>query len=174
MSCIFKNDDDGKQRAVLEFKREELLYDIKNRAFINGNIIQDDKHLQHWMQDIGEEGNIDVITRVLSRCHAKCKEMLFPYTKKDIKHGEIDNLLKNHDIYLIVLSLPEDFSQTTLDLLSKCIHDYMVYQAIYEWANMINWPNAEVWAIKANEAMEDAKDSLRHRLKIMRRKQHLF
>ena len=62
-----------KKSVRLTFKREELLYDIRNNAYVEGDVMQvNDAHDRHQVQDIGEEGNIDRVTRVLDLAHAEC------------------------------------------------------------------------------------------------------
>ena len=66
----------------MTFKREELLYDIRNNAYVEGDVMQaKTEHDRHQVQDIGEDGNIDRVTRLLDLAHAECEEALFPYTK---------------------------------------------------------------------------------------------
>lgn len=51
----------------LLFKRSELLYDIKNYAYVEGDVMQvNTEHDRHQVQDIGETGNIDRVTKCLT------------------------------------------------------------------------------------------------------------
>ena len=47
--------------VTLVFRREQLLYDISNYAFVEGDIMGEDaEHARHQVKDIAEEGNVDV------------------------------------------------------------------------------------------------------------------
>lgn len=78
----------------LLFKRSELLYDIKNYAYVEGDVMQvNTEHDRHQVQDIGETGNIDRVTKVLDLAYAESVEALFPYTKQDVEQvTEMDNM----------------------------------------------------------------------------------
>ena len=53
------------KKITLRFKREELLYDCKNYAYVEGDVMKtDDAHDRHQVQDIAEVGNVDRLTRV--------------------------------------------------------------------------------------------------------------
>lgn len=46
----------GKRLVVIILKREQLLYDIKNYCYIEGDIMPEDtQHSRHMVQDVGEE-----------------------------------------------------------------------------------------------------------------------
>ena len=66
----------------LKFLRSELLYDIKNYAFVEADVMGEERqHGQHVLAEIGEEGNVDRVNRILAVVHAAAVEMLYPYTK---------------------------------------------------------------------------------------------
>ena len=83
---VYCQNSQSKTKAVtLVFKREELLYDAENYSFVEGDIMQaEDEHARHQVFDIGQDGNVDRVTRILNLVHSECVEMLFPYTKEEI------------------------------------------------------------------------------------------
>lgn len=168
-------DAKGNVEAVLGFKREQLLYDIRNYAYIEGHVMQTDNlHLQHTVQDVGEEGNVDRVTRMLDLTMAQCKEMLYPFTKNEISNHELDDTLKEQDVYGIVLSLPSDFSQTTLNLLGKLIHEYIVSYTVADWMSITNPAKAETWGAKATDMENQIRVALHSRVGRYRRKLSVF
>ena len=174
MNC-FLDDSDGNVKAVLTYKRTQLQYDIENYAYIEGSIMQaPSAHNRHIVQDVGDKGNVDRITRVLDLAVDKCKEMLYPYTKHEIHRTEIDNNLKEVPVYGIVLSVPKTFSQTSLNLLSKLIHEYMVCEGVADWMSITNPEKAETWKSKSQEAIREVKIVLARRTQRIRRKTHPF
>lgn len=168
-------DGQGGIEAVLGFEREQLLYDIRNYAYIEGHVMQTEStEERHMVQDVGEEGNVDRVTRILDLCFAKVKEMLYPFTKNAISNHELDNKLKERRCYGIVLSLPADFSQTTLNLLENLIHEYVVDTAVSDWMSITNAAKAETWAVKAADAEQEIRRSLNYRIGRMRRQPSVF
>lgn len=174
MSCLLE-EKGGVLNAVLVFKRDQLLYDIKNYAYIEGSIMDtESSHHRHVVQDVGEEGNADRVTRVLNLTVSKCRELLYPYTKSDISRTELDDKLREPPVYGIVMSLPRDFSQTTLYLLENLIHEYLVSKAVADWLCITNPAKAQVWEAKAEDAESEIRMNLHARVARTRRRPHPF
>lgn len=151
------NANDGNKRAVrLVFKRSQLLYDIKNYAFVEADVMGEEKqHAQHVLAEIGEEGNVDRVSRLLAVIHAAVIEMLYPYTKQEPIEEEIDNCLYAPDEYVVELHVPNTMSRTTLHLLSRLIHEYMVYCVLADWLSITNPDASANWRAKAEATQEE-------------------
>ena len=174
MSCFWE-EKDGRINAVLGFKRDQLLYDIKNYAYIEGGVMgTESNHNRHMVQDVGEEGNVDRVTRVLNLTVAKCRELLYPYTKDELHRTELNDTLREPQVYGIVLSVPTDFSQTTLYLLENLIHEYLVCKALSDWLSITNPAKAQVWEVKAEDAESEIRANLHARIARTRRRLHPF
>lgn len=174
MSCFLEKED-GRVNAVLSFRRSELLYDVRNCAYIEGSVMDTAQgHLRHMVQDVGEEGNVDRVTRVLDLAVAKCKELLYPYTRHKIHRPVVDDVLRQTKVYGIVLSVPSDFSQTSLNLLERLIHEYLVCKTVGDWLSITNPSKAQVWEVKAEEAVSEIRGSLHARMGRRRRRPHPF
>lgn len=175
MSCILE-EKAGRINVLLQFKRDELLYDIKNYAYIEGHIMPSEtqEQVRHTIQDIGEEGNVDRITRLLNLGVSKCKEIMYPYTKREIYKDILDDTLREPPVYGIVLDLPDGFSQTTVFLLEKLVHEYLVCYAVADWLSITNGSKAEVWLAKADEAESSIRTALNSRRNKVRIKPHLL
>ncbi len=174
MSC-FLEEKDGRLNAVLGFKRDQLLYDIKNYAYIEGSVMDtESNHNRHMVQDVGEEGNVDRVTRVLNLTVSKCRELLYPYTKTELYRTALDDNLREPEVYGIVLSVPKSFSQTTLYLLENLIHEYLVCKTVSDWLSITNTAKAQVWEAKAEEAESEIRANLHARISRTRRRMHPF
>ena len=140
----------GKRLVVIILKREQLLYDIRNYCYIEGDMMPEGaQHGRHLVQDVGEEGNVDRVTRVLDLAHDDVVERLFPFTQHEIRHPVVDDRLREQPVYGVFLNVPESYSQTTLNLLGKLIHELMVCLAMADWMSITNPPKEEAWRGKA-------------------------
>lgn len=174
MSC-FLEENEGKVNAVLMFKRSQLLYDIENYAHIEGSVMDTDKaHNRHMVQDVGQDGNVDRMTRVLDVGVARCREMLYAYTKHGVHRPELDDVLKEPDVYGIVMSVPKEFSQTTLNLLEKLIHEHLVCMGVADWMSITNPDKEQTWKAKAEEAEREINGCVLTRMGRVRRRGHPF
>lgn len=170
--CCFLENENGTQVALLMFKRDQLLYDVKNYAYIEGSVMDtESNHNRHMVEDVGEVGNVDRVTRVFDLCIAKCKELLYPYTKHNISMSALDDKLSERGVYGIVMKVPLDYSQTTLNLQEKLIHEFLVCEAVADWMSITNPAKAETWKVKASAAEGKIKESLNSRM--MRRRRRL-
>lgn len=169
MSCCEKENHTA---VMLSFKREELLYDAKNYSFIEGDIMKtDDEHARHQVFDIGENGNVDRVTRVLNLAHSECVELLFPYTKCEISEvGMLDDTLTEPASYDITLYLPKYFSMTTVQLLRNLIHEYLVCKVLADWMSITNPNSQKNWEDKFGELKRKIQTSLVSRRGKIRRK----
>lgn len=176
MIYLYDKTEGDRITAVLIFIRDEMIYDIRNYAYVEGSVLpkEVDPHNKELIQDIAEKGNVDIISRVLELTIAECREMLYPYTKRAIFNSELDDKLREPGRYYIKLSLPADFSQTTLEYLEQLIHNYIVYRALAEWMSITKPEKAEYWMMKAQNAESEILTNMNTRLAKVRRKLHPF
>lgn len=175
MSCLLDRNK-GEMRAVLIFKRDSLQYDIDNYCHIEGSVMprDTDPHNRHMVQDTSDTGNVDRITRVLDLTVARCKELLYPYTRHKIETDILDNALLEEPVYGIILSVPDDFSQTSLNLLEKLVHELLVCTAVADWLSITNTEKAQIWVAKSEEAEREIRTLLHSRITKVRRRLHPF
>ena len=165
--------NEDKRTVRLKFMRDQLLYDIKNYAYVEGDVMGEEKqHAQHVLVEIGEEGNEDRVSRILAVVHAACIELLYPYTKQEPIEEEIDDRLFAPDEYVIELNVPTTMSRTTLHHLSKLIHEFMVYCVLADWLSITNPGAAANWSAKADAIKEEIEEVKNLRRKAFTRATH--
>lgn len=164
--------EEQKTNVTLTFERKELIYDVSNYSYVEADIMQeDDECRRHQVFDISQDGNVDRVTRVLNTAHAETVEMLYPYTKQEITENEVlDDRLTEPEKYSIVLTIPSFFSQTTVELLSKLIHEYFVCRVLADWMSITNSDSEGKWEKKFTLIKEKIKSSLVSRQKHVRRR----
>lgn len=163
--------------VTLRFSRKSLLYDIENYAYIEGDVMGEERqHAQHTLVDIGEDGNVDRVNRILGVVHAGVVEMLYPYTKDSEldEYEEVDDRMWVPKEYVVDMTVPEGFSRTTVHLLAKLIHEYMVCMVLYDWLLTTNAEAAGNWRMKADEAKEEIESIRNLRTGKVRRRCHPF
>ena len=171
---IIKQNTDGTKTVVLQFLRNELLNDIDQYAYVESDVMRDDadhlKHGKHQTQDITEEGNIDIVTRHLDLALSWCREKLFPYTTSPVEDGtEMDDILTETEYYSIELTVPHDFSQSTVDFLEQLIHNLLVYYVLWGWLSITKPEAADKWLVKSNALLDEVKGALARRCGRVRR-----
>ena len=169
MECRCINDN---SHATLRFERKELLADIKGNAFKEWDTMKsEDEHARHMVADICEEGNIERVTRVLDLAFSHAVELCLPYTKKWVKpHSSRDNEYEEDDEYVLVMVLPASFSETTLTLLERLVHDMMLSSVLADWLEDTKPEIAARWSGKANAMETEIVSALAHRCAPITRK----
>ncbi|MBQ8051647.1 MAG: hypothetical protein IJ197_08780 [Bacteroidaceae bacterium] len=162
--------------VTLTFKREELLYDIKNIGWIKGDVMSEEmQHIKHLIQDIGEDGNVDRVTRIMDLAFAVCVELCYPFSKEDVDDETVkDDTLENADEYVLNLRVPDSFSKTTVQLLLRYIHEFIIYRALSDWFSIVYPEGKGIWDEKLANAESEISGLLNSRTKRVRRKQSLF
>ena len=166
---------DKQHYATLTFNRKDLLYDISNRAYIIGDSLPDEReHAKHQLIDIVQDGNVDYVTRMLDKAHAECAEFLYSCTKvacdTDMKY---DDKLNEIESYIITMVINTNVSQTSLNLITKLVHEYMVFNVLRSFIIMVGLSDQY-----GKDEIENIQNQIRVRLNastnIVRRKQHPF
>lgn len=174
MSCCVENEGSTK-KVKLTFKRDQLLYDIKNYAYVESHVMAPEmEHAKHMVADVGEEGNVDRVTRVIDLGVSMCREILYPWAKKDIANTELDDTLKERQQYVIGMNVPSTMSQTTLTLVERLIHEYLVCRGVADWLSITNPQKAETWLAKAAEAESEIRTAIHSRMERTRIRQHFL
>jgi hypothetical protein len=174
MSCSIEKKVD-RLNVSLTFSREQLLYDIKNYAYVESHVMSPDtEHARHMVADVGEEGNVDRVTRVLDLGVAKCREMLYPWAKMSISNTEFNDTLQEQAQYRIDMTVPTTMSETTLSFVERYIHEFLVCRGVSDWLSITNPQKSEVWMEKANEAEREIGRSIHSRVERTRIRQHWF
>ena len=157
--------------VTLTFKREEILYDCKNYAYVEGDTMKtQDEHDRHQVMDICEDGNIDRVTRVLDLAFADCVELCYPYSKVEVEDvTALDDTLQERDALVLSMLVPDDFSQTTVELLRRLIHELLVYKVMADWTSHTKPESEAKWANKAEEVEDKINSSLNYRVGRVRR-----
>ena len=172
--CCCK-EKEGTKAVRLTFLRKELLYDAQNYAYIEADVMGEEKqHAQHMLADICEEGNVDRVSRILAVVHAAVVEMLYPFTKQEPVEEELDDKLEAPEEYVVELTIPNTVSRTTVKLLSKLIHEYMVYRVMADWLSITNPAAAQTWMGRAEDTATEIEKSKNIRRKPMVRKMSTF
>lgn len=145
----------------LRMKRDQLLYDIKNYAYIQSDMMEEQQkvvsgidinHAKHLTAEIGEDGNIDRVNRMLMLWYMDAVVALYPYTKTEPVAEDVDDMLTEPDEYVVEMYIPETVSRTTIMYLSKLVHEYIVYRVVADWLSITDPQSSATWLEKAEDA----------------------
>lgn len=156
-------------KVTIKLSVSELLYDIKSRAFLQGDANKgEDTHKTHPLQDIGDSANKDVLLRYISVAIEDCNQLLYAYLTEEVDSDiDIVNTPEEPETgaYIFELEMPHAMSKSGLQQLASQLHEYIISRVISEWCAMV-FPDAyELWKLRA--------DDYRHQIKIMHNRRRL-
>ncbi|MGN0875345.1 MAG: hypothetical protein ACI4OZ_09185 [Akkermansia sp.] len=164
---------------MLRFLTGELLYDVRTLAFVEADVTESENvHLRHELADIGEDGNVDRVMRMMRLAVARCADLLSPYAKHEVEDDEArDDVHEEPDAFEIVLSLPDDFSKERLTLLEHAVHEYVVCSVMSDWVGVVCHSNValvQAWKDRVENAESEIDGTLHSRTRRVRRTQTPF
>lgn len=131
-----------KKFVKLKFLSSELLYDIRNIAYVSSDIIPSTgTHYKHQLTDICEDGNKDQVNRIINLAIGMCKTFLGNIVCDPLEDGTaIDDTLKSPDTYEFNLYVPANTKKSMMCDLNNRIHQYVVFAVLLDWLGIIG-PN---------------------------------
>ena len=160
----------------IKFGREELIYDITNLAYVEGDILPEDaQYIRNQIIEINEKGNRDRVSRVLNMAYAVLDQILSTFTKQAVVDGAaLDNQLTEPAEYVFNMNVPDAFTEQGHKLLQELINEYFVAAVLYDWLKIHNPKSAEKWRIRLEELTILIKTAMNARGGITRRKMSPF
>lgn len=140
----------------------ELIYDCERAAYQAGESIRNGKNDEAaaLMQDIKDDGAIDVVLRSFGESMGILKDKLHEYlvdenhaadnllmeqTRKKVAQGiafsykgspVLEGKETEDNDFVLLFRVPTNFSRAAKDAIAKCMHTYMVNAALATWYNM--------------------------------------
>lgn len=137
----------------------DLYADIANRLTLTADSMeaQTEGADLHTAKDAMDDGNKDTIDNLVARHVFDCINLLYPYSKTPIKRCRHNRESENEaEAYVIHLTFEHPRSETSIQLLQRLIHDYIVYKCYAEWLEM-TLPAANtytIWEKKAEDTRQ--------------------
>ena len=171
--CTCKREGD-KLNVTLEFFVKEILYDIANMAWVQGDLMDgvDYNHIRHLVQDVVEDGNLDRVMRIVSLAYAEANEMLYPWSRTEITDIplQLNDAPDEEDKLVMNLTVPSRTSQGTIVLILKLVHEWIVCRVLQDWLSITYPESSAVWTSKLEELREAIRNAKNRSNWITRRK----
>lgn len=160
------------KRITIELYREQLLYDISNIAFVEGDIMRvDDEHQRHQVMDVVEDGNIDLVSRYIELAYSECVESLYAYSKRDVEDEHLEHdTLRERSVLRTELSVPDNFSSTTHERIARLMHEFIVSRVLSLWFGTSYPEKSAYYRALSDGHLSDINKSKNMRSKVVLRK----
>jgi len=152
--------------VVLVFGEDELLFDIGNVAFAQGDVarVHDNyghdilgdsaQHYMHQFKDVVSDGNIERVRRMISVAISDVEYVLMKYVNKYIDSVESDeeeteNSAPDADTdYKLSITSWKPFSEVIANRLLKLVHEYIIDTVMDDWASLTYPEGQMAWTQK--------------------------
>lgn len=126
----------------MKINRQDLIYDIRNLAFVTADICEDTEspHTLHQTFDICEEGNISRVDNLLSLAAAEVASAIAP----------IGSLSSRKGGYTLCLRQKPPHTEKVVTELTR---EYMVACVLYGWLSVTLPAKATFWKARREDTM---------------------
>lgn len=142
----------------LRLNNEDMLAEIANRLTVTADSMEAQAPADlHNTKDVLDDGNMDIIQRLITRFVGECVDILYPFTKTPLSIIRGNANPDVIDEYVILLSFNDMRSETQVQNLKNLIYNYVVYRCYAEWLAM-TMPHSrqyQLWEEKAQEVREN-------------------
>lgn len=163
---------DNSKQVTLTIKRAEIFDDIRGYGYVEGDIMPSESgQLKVQTQDIMEDNNRELNSRIIQLVIARCREILYPFTKDEVDDtNSYDDTLTDPTSFVITMTVPSTFSKTTADYLCKTIHQLIVARVLENWLRVTNPAAAAQWMARGDNLEETLQTAKSIRIGKIRRK----
>ncbi|MBR1792084.1 MAG: hypothetical protein IJ764_00380 [Bacteroidales bacterium] len=161
-----------RKTAIITLKRSELIYDIQNRAMLVARGFDSGDNFKDisLMQPGDDENDLDMLARSLNTAFDDIAEALFAFCKTSAEDGtERDDSISLPESYILQLTIPDDYSDTSVRRLVNIMHEYMVCLALADWLTATYPAAAEQWIVRKDQAINNLRRTVQKRIRRVRR-----
>ena len=156
-----------KKNLTITLYMSELIYDIQNKTYLKGRSkVETDPAKVAYMQANDDDENMNQLLRSIGGAYGSLKSELSEYIVEKAISG--DNIQQENENIVIVLSMPSNFNEAAVSVISTGLHKYIVNTAIAEWYDMTNPDDTKTYAGMAVENMKEVRDGINKRLRPVR------
>lgn len=157
----------AKKSLTVTLYLSELLYDIQNKTYLTGRSRSTGDNYQAVanMQANEDEENENQILRSLSNAFAALRIQLSEYISQAEVFNISNALMQKSNNIQLTLSMPSNFDNSAVDLVSSALHQYLVNVAIGDWFAITNRDDATIYISRAASNVEELKVAIGKRVR---------
>ena len=142
----------------------ELIYDIQNKTYLKGRSkVEADAAKKAYMQANNDDENLNQVLRSIGGAYGSLKSEMSEYIVEHASTG--NNIQKDDTNIILMLTLPENFNEAAVEVISNGLHKYIVNTAISEWFDLTSPDDSERYAKLAVADMQEVHDGINKRVR---------
>lgn len=158
--------ENKKKIVTITEEVKELIFDIQNKTYLIGQSHESDgKNKYESASDIqisDEEDKLYQVRCSLSSALSSMKVLLCEYLSEEINTSDnlIQNEIESEKQLILILKLPQNYNDSSIESLSKGIHSYLVDMSLADWFSIVDIEKAEAYRKSAVENWRMVKSAL--------------
>ena len=157
----------AKKNVIITLYMSELIYDVQNKTYLKGRSKTElDAAKVAYMQANNDDENLNQLLRSIGDAYGSLKSELSEYINEQASSG--NNILPGQDNIVVTLTLPNNFNEAAVEVISTGLHKYIVNTAIADWFDLTSPDDSERYAKLAVANMQEVHDGINKRLRPVR------
>ena len=142
----------------------EIIYDIQNKTYLKGRSkVEADAAKKAYMQANDDDENLNQVLRSIGNAYGSLKSELSEYINEQASSG--NNILNDQDNIVVVLSMPSNFNEAAVSVISTGLHKYIVNTAIADWFDLTSSEDTKNYVTQAADNMAEVHEGINKRLR---------
>ena len=128
----------AKKTITITLNKDELLYDIENKAWLTGRSREDGNNFAavSKMQAGDETADRNQMLRCISNAVASLRNNIAEWLSDAASTSAVNTLITDSAAYTIVMQMPMNYNTSENATLAAAMHQYVVNTSLAEWFNM--------------------------------------
>ena len=157
----------AKKTITITLNKNELLYDIENKAWLTGRSREDGSNdaAVSKMQAGDEDADRNQMLRCISNAVATLRNNVAEWLGDANSNAANDTLITDSVAHTIVLQMPTNYNTSVNNTVVAAMHQYVVNTALAEWFNMTSKEDAADYYTLAAANLQQLKDAIYKRVR---------
>lgn len=156
-----------KKKLYIILSMKELLYDVRNKAYIAGQSVATGENIEavYNMQAVDDDGNADRIARSISDALSRLKTSFAEYIAEedDVQANNMQG--KAEQFVMLTFLVPSNFCFAAREDAARSMHGYLVACVLSEWYALTNKAEAASYAEQAAACLSEAHKAMNRRVR---------
>ena len=157
----------AKKTITITLNKNELLYDIENKAWLAGRSREDGTNAAavSKMQAGDEDADRNQMLRCISNAVATLRNNVAEWLGDANSGSATDTLITDSAAFTIVMQMPMNYNTSANNTVVAAMHQYVVNSALAEWFNMTSKEEATDYFTLAAANLQQLKDAIYKRVR---------
>lgn len=159
----------AKKTVTITLAISELLYDVRNKAFLTGRSRQTGNNHEQvaHMQASDDDDDQNQILRSIGNAFGTLETKLSEYIEE--KGTSANNVqIESTKNLTVTLQMPSNYNESTAQTIADDMHKYIVYTAVGDWFAITNKDDAKDYIEAASVAVDELREALNKRVRPVR------